>query len=47
MNIKDVLAQNLVYFQDLNKNRVYDLGDNRWQEVNFGQSINLSFLYKF
>jgi hypothetical protein len=46
LNIKDILAQDLVYFQDLNGNRKYDLGDNRWQEINFGQSISLSFRYK-
>jgi outer membrane receptor protein involved in Fe transport len=46
LNIKDILAQDLVYFQDLNGNRKYDLGDNRWQEINFGQSVSLSFRYK-
>jgi TonB-dependent receptor len=46
LNIKDILTQDLVYFQDLNGNRKYDLGDNRWQEINFGQSISLSFRYK-
>jgi len=46
LNIKDMLAQNLLYFQDLNGNRKYDIGDNRWQEINFGQSISLSFRYK-
>jgi len=47
LNIKDILAQDLIYFQDLNGNRKYDIGDNRWQEVNFGQSISLSFKYNF
>jgi TonB-dependent receptor len=47
LNIKDILAQDLIYFQDLNGNRKYDFGDNRWQEVNFGQSISLSFKYNF
>lgn len=46
LNLKDALAQNLVYFQDLNHNKTYDIGiDNRWQEVNFGQTVNLSLKY--
>lgn len=47
LNIKDVIAQDLIFFQDLNNNRKYDNGDNRWQEINFGQSISLSFKYNF
>jgi len=47
LNIKDILAQDLIYFQDLNNNRKFDSGDNKWQEINFGQSISLSFKYNF
>jgi TonB-dependent receptor len=47
-NIKDLLAQDLIFYQDLNKNKKYDLAtDNRWQETNFGQTISLSLNYNF
>ena len=47
LNVKDVLAQNQIFFQDLNGNKRYDSGiDNNWQEIRFGQSISLSFRYK-
>jgi len=48
LNVKDLLAQDLIFFQDLNSNRKYDLGtDNAWQEVKFGQTISLSLNYSF
>ncbi len=48
LNIKDLLAQELVFFQDLNGNKKYDLGtDNAWQEVQFGQTISVSLKYNF
>jgi len=48
LNVKDLLAQELVFFQDLNGNKKYDLGtDNAWQEIQFGQTISLSFKYNF
>ena len=48
LNVKDLLAQELVFFQDLNGNQKYDLGtDNAWQEVQFGQTISLSLKYNF
>ena len=47
LNIKDILAQDLIFFQDLNGNRKYDIVDNKWQQVNFGQTVSLSFRYKF
>ena len=47
LNFKDVIAQNQLYFQDLNNNNKYEIGDNRWQEINFGQFISFSFNYKF
>lgn len=47
LNIKDILAQKLIYFQDLNGNQKYDTEDNRWQEITFGQIVSLSVKYKF
>ncbi|MFZ9611986.1 MAG: TonB-dependent receptor domain-containing protein [Crocinitomicaceae bacterium] len=48
LNVKDALAQDLVFFQDINKNQKYDKGvDSAWQEITFGQSISLSLKYKF
>lgn len=48
LNVKDVLAQELVYFQDLNGNFKYDEGtDNNWQNVTFGQTVSLSLKYNF
>jgi hypothetical protein len=44
---KDILAQKLIYFQDLNGNHRYDTEDNRWQEITFGQTVSLSVKYKF
>lgn len=47
-NIKDALAQELVFFQDINKNYKYDKGiDNDWQNTTFGQSISISLKYNF
>ena len=47
LNIKDILDQDLVYFQDLNSNRKFDNSDNNWQQINFGQTVSLSFKYNF
>jgi len=47
LNVKDILAQKLIYFQDLNGNHRYDTEDNRWQEITFGQTVSLSVKYKF
>ena len=47
LNIKDILAQDLIYFQDLNHNRRYDSEDNNWQQINFGQIISLSAKLSF
>ncbi len=47
-NVKDLLAQKLLFFQDLNNDKRYTKGiDNRWQEISFGQTISLSASYKF
>lgn len=48
LNVRDALAQKLIFYQDLNENKKYDSGiDNRWQETNFGQTISLNLTYKF
>lgn len=48
LNISDLLAQDLVFYQDLNQNKRYDLKtDNRWQESAYGQSISMSLSYQF
>jgi outer membrane receptor protein involved in Fe transport len=48
LNVKDLLAQKLLFFQDLNHDMKYTNGvDNRWQEISFGQTISLSANYKF
>jgi outer membrane receptor protein involved in Fe transport len=48
LNIKDILAQDLVFFQDTNKNKKYDKGiDSAWQEITFGQTVSLSLKYNF
>ena len=47
LNVKDALANELVFFQDLNKNQKFDAGDNAWQNVTFGQTVSLSLKYNF
>jgi TonB-dependent receptor len=47
LNVKDILAQDLIYFQDLNGNRKFDSGDNNWQQINFGQTVTLSAKLNF
>jgi hypothetical protein len=48
LNIKDLLAQDLVFFQDINKNKKYDKGvDSAWQEITFGQTASISLKYNF
>jgi len=45
INVKDILAQDLIFFQDLNGNRIFDDFDNKWQEINFGQTIGFVIKY--
>ena len=46
--MKDILAQKLIYFQDLNNNQKFDDGtDNKWQESTFGSTVSLSIKYNF
>jgi len=48
LNVKDILAQDLIFFQDINKNKKFDNGiDSRWQEITFGQTVSLSLKYNF
>lgn len=48
LNVKDILAQDLIFFQDINKNKKFDDGiDSRWQEITFGQTVSLSLKYNF
>jgi outer membrane receptor protein involved in Fe transport len=48
LNIRDLLAQDLIFYQDINLNKKYDKNvDNRWQETTFGQTISLSLNYTF
>jgi TonB-dependent receptor len=47
LNVKDALANELVFFQDLNKNQKFDAGDNTWQNITFGQTVSLSLKYNF
>lgn len=48
LNVKDILAQDLIFFQDLNKNGKFDkIVDNNWQQSNFGQSLSLSIKFNF
>ena len=47
-NIKDILAQQLVFFEDANRNNKYDKGvDLLRSSANFGRVISFSFTYKF
>lgn len=47
LNFKDLLAQQSILFQDLNKNKKFDNTDNIWQEIKFGQNISFSLKYNF
>lgn len=47
LNVKDILAQDLIYFQDLNSNRKFDNDDNNWQQINFGQTVTISAKFNF
>jgi outer membrane receptor protein involved in Fe transport len=46
-NVRDLLSQDLVMFQDLNGNEKLDEGDNRWQETRMGSNVNFSLKYNF
>lgn len=46
-NVKDILAQDLIYFQDLNGNRTFDSSDNNWQSIKFGQTYSVTAKFNF
>ena len=48
LNIRDVLAQNLIFYQDINKDGKFDEAvDNTMIDTSFGQVISLGVNYKF
>lgn len=47
LNVRDALANELVFFQDLNKNYKYDAEDNQWQTTTYGQTLSLALKYNF
>jgi len=48
LNVRDALAQKLLFYQDLDGNQKYNSGiDNRWQEITFGQTVSLNLSMKF
>jgi outer membrane receptor protein involved in Fe transport len=47
-NVKDLLAQDLIFFQDNNKNYRYNKGvDSEWQRITFGQIVSIGLKYTF
>lgn len=48
LNIRDMLAQNLVFYQDIDKNNKYDETiDNTMINSSFGQTVSFGVSYKF
>lgn len=48
INVKDVLAQKLIFYQDLNNNKKYDKdADNTMTMSNFGSTFSVSLGYRF
>ena len=48
LNVKDILAQQLVFFEDNNNNKKYDKGiDPKRSSLNFGRVISFTVSYKF
>ncbi|MFY9310666.1 MAG: TonB-dependent receptor [Bacteroidia bacterium] len=48
LNVRDVLAQNLVFYQDIDKDGKYnDTIDNTMTSTSFGQTIAIGLSYKF
>ena len=47
-NVRDIFAQELIFFQDRNGNRKYNEGvDDRIWITNFGRTFSLSAAFKF
>lgn len=48
LNVRDAIAQNLIFYQDIDKNGKYDKEkDNTMVTTNYGQTISLGVTYKF
>jgi hypothetical protein len=48
LNVKDILAQQLVFFEDNNNNKKYDKGvDPKRSSLNFGRVISFTISHKF
>ncbi len=48
LNVRDVLAQNLIFYQDINKDGKYDEKiDNTMTSTSFGQTVSIGVSYKF
>lgn len=48
LNIRDLLAQKLIFFEDINNNKKYDKGtDGLRSSSSFGRVVTFSFTYKF
>jgi TonB-dependent receptor len=48
LGVRDILAQQQIFFQDIDKNRKFnEASDNTWQVTNFGRIISLSVSYVF
>jgi outer membrane receptor protein involved in Fe transport len=48
LNVKDILAQKLIFFEDTNNNKKYDKSaDALRSSLNYGRVISFSFTYKF
>jgi hypothetical protein len=52
LNVRDMLAQKLIFYQNIDENGKKDLSynkefDNTWQETTFGQSFSLGVSFKF
>lgn len=48
LNVRDLLAQKLIFFQDLDNDRKYNADtDNTWQEISFGQTVSIALKYNF
>lgn len=48
LNVRDLLAQKLIFFQDLDNDRKYNAeADNTWQEISFGQTVSIALKYNF
>lgn len=48
LNVRDAIAQNLIFYQDIDKNGKYNKEkDNTMIDTNYGQTVSLGVTYKF